>query len=303
MLPSARGQLHGGLDVAFLVAADTHFGYGRPIDDNAPIDRSQAVGIEVVHDAMVQQMRALPLRTWPGRKGGKVGHLRGLIVAGDLTDDGSIDQWNRFLAWYGERNDAWNLGIPLFETVGNHDRIRGEQIVAEVTRRHGGEYYALDWGDLHVSVLGEAPHERALAWLRGDLARVGMLRPVVVVLHYALEGPYSVDAWRGAGGPYDQLRQSLQGYRIIGIFHGHYHVAGTYRWNGLDVYRVGSAKYSHHAFAAVHVTDDTMMVALWNTDTRSWWWWHQKRIDVPGDRGSRYVMPWARVPPPEVSSQ
>jgi hypothetical protein len=48
----------------------------------------------------------------------------------------------------------------------------------------------------------------------------------------------------------------LQGYRVIGTSDGHYHVSGSYLWNGFDVYRVGSAKDSHHGFAAVHLTDD-----------------------------------------------
>lgn len=298
--PAAARKPTGGLDATFLVAADPHFGNGRPIDDDSPIDRSRPLGIELVHSETVKQMRDLSARHWPGSWGGKVGRPLGLIMAGDLTDDGADHQWQRFLAWYGERHDGQNLGIPLYEMLGNHDRIRGDNISAKIVSRHGAEWYSWDWGDLHVVALGEAPTESALAWLRNDLARAGPYVPVIVALHYALAGPYAVDEWRSPAGPYAQLRDTLAPYRVIAIFHGHYHASGSYRWNGIDVYRVGSAKYVHHAFAAVHVTDNRLRVAMWNTDARTWWWWHDKRIDIDADRGTMQIKPLSSVEPPEI---
>ncbi len=300
-LPADRRHPRAGLEVTFLVAADTHFGFGRPADVDPAVDRSRPVGVERVHDLMARQMKAMAGRPWPAGLGGRVAPPRGLVVAGDLTEDGALTQWNRFLAWYGERGDDRNLGIPLFEMTGNHDRILGDWVANEVRRRHGGEFYSWDWDDLHIAVLGEAPDERSLAWLEQDLLRTGRWIPVVVMLHYPLAGPYSVDEWRGEGGLYDRFRNILRGYRIVGIFHGHYHAAGSYVWKGLDVYHVGSAKYAHRSFAVVRVTSQRMTVALWNTDAGTWWWWHDKSTDREQGRGVLRVVPLRGIDPPLIA--
>jgi len=65
--------LAGGTDVTFFVAADTHFGHR---------------GIDRLNSGQIAAMNDLPEALLPARIGGTVGRPRGLIIAGDLTENG-----------------------------------------------------------------------------------------------------------------------------------------------------------------------------------------------------------------------
>src|SRR5262249_40841731 len=99
--------------------------------------------------------------------------------------------------------------------------------------------------------------------------------------HYPLEGPETF--WFGDGPFRDQLIGILAGYNVLGIFNGHRHTSGMYRWKGYDAYLEGSVKHAWHSFAVVHVTDTRWTVASYNYDRREFWWWHDKPIfGAPG---------------------
>jgi hypothetical protein len=75
---------------------------------------------------------------------------------------------------------------------------------------------------------------------------------------------------------------------VVGIFHGHYHASGAYRWRGFDVYNVGSPKYYHHSFAVVELRRDVMKVASYNYELKQWIWWHKKPLAAAG-RGDEVI--------------
>jgi len=272
----------GGLDVTFLFTADTHFGWGVAEESTpgAPLDPTQdPQGIDEIHLKAIREMNAISTRRYPPRIGTVVGTPQGLLVAGDLTEHGTKEEWRRFAAYYGHDGRDGLVHLPVFEGTGNHDWSPSLLITEQVVARHGARYYGWDWGDLHLVCLGEASDGQTLDWLRNDLAQNGRDRPVVVYLHLSLAGPYSTGNWFAAGGYKDRLRSTLQGYNVIGIFHGHSHVTGTYRWHGYDVYTPGSAKAAWRSFLVVHVTDGRLVVAAWNYEKNAWWWWHSKPIN------------------------
>ena len=133
-----------------------------------------------------------------------------------------------------------------------------------------------------------APDAADLAWLREDLAATGPEIGIVLFFHYPLEGPYSRENWFSEGGYHEKLDEALRGYRVLGIFNGHYHASGMYRWRGRDAYLVGSAKHSWHSFAVVHVTDERWTVASYNYDRRAYWWWHDKPLGGAPGREARW---------------
>lgn len=290
VLGTSRAELHplerrakrlGGLDVTFVVASDTHFGFGASERDLLGRVRDPSLeprGTELVNARAIAAMNELPGRPWPTALGGSIGTPRGVLVSGDLTENGEPWQWRGFVAYYGLNGRDGLLKYPVYEGHGNHDKHHSWFVLDRIRERHGGTRYALDWDDLHVVNLGEAPDDEGLAWLRGDLETVGKERPIVIYFHFPLRGPYS-DNWFGDGDYRNRLRGIVSGYNVIAFFHGHYHATGRYRWSGHDIYNVGASKHRFQSFAVVHVTDRALRVAEYNYDKKLWEWWHQKSIN------------------------
>ena len=284
--PPASTRRRGGLDVTFLVAADTHVGFAAkehgangalrdPVNEPADSDRLNA--------RQIDDMNSMPGKALPPEIGGAVGTPRGVLIAGDLTEDGVPWQWRHFVAWYGHKGGDGRLRFPVFEGHGNHDKHHSWHTLDRIRERHGGTRYAFDWDDLRVICLGEAPDEGGLASLEADLASVGKDRPVVIYLHFALRGPYSTKNWFGDGRYRADLARVLFGYNVVAIFHGHYHASGRYQWEGIDVYNVGSTKHDQWSFGVVRVSDTRLSFASWHWGKREWEFWHDKPIN--GDRG------------------
>ena len=269
----------GGMDVTFLVTADTHFGVGVQDDDPASKRSVQDTqGIEKHLLREVRSMNAIEGKAFPARVGTSVGKPLGVLVAGDLTDMGHPAEWSRFVAYFGRDGTDGLLKYPVFETWGNHDKNHGWYVRREIEKRHGHVRYTIDWQDLHLVCLGEAPDDADLQWLKADLERVGRDVGVVLYMHYPLKGPFSENNWFGNGDYRDRLADTIEGYRVLGIFHGHYHISTRYKWRGLDVYNVGSPKHGYCSYAVVRVTDDRMVVGSWDYRDERWKWVHDKAV-------------------------
>ena len=253
----------GGTDVTFFVAADSHIG---------------AEGIEAVNRIEAAAMNSLPGTPCPPEIGGVVARPRGVLVAGDLTDHGTAAEWNAWEAIYGLTGREGLLKFPVFECSGNHDRILPfmDTVPDRVRRRHGGLAYSWDWGDLHLVCLDLYPSAENLRWLRRDLAAAGRRVPVVIYFHYSVLGPFS--EWWGEPAK-EAFAHEIEGYNVIGIFHGHYHGSYSYKWKGRDVFNIGSPRHVWHRFLAVRVTDTAMTVAAWDWDSSKWDWVVVRRIN------------------------
>jgi cytolysin (calcineurin-like family phosphatase) len=238
--------------ITFFVAGDSHFG---------------APGMEALNRAIVEQMNALPGTEYPPAIGGQVETPRGVLFMGDMTDSSQETQWRQFARAYGHTGKDGQLRFPVYEALGNHDIIGDSPVARHVKRRHGSLTYSWDWSDLHLICLDTYPDARTRAWLVKDLAKVGRQRPLLIFFHYAIEGPYS-DFWPEADK--QALAQSLDGYNVLAIFHGHFHHVGRYEWRGHTVFLPGSPRHSSHEFLVARLSADTLSIASWDFDNRRW---------------------------------
>jgi len=261
-VPPMPRQLHGGTDVTFLVAADTHFGFA---------------GMEAANQRQIDTMNTLAGKPWPQAIGGAIAEPKALLIAGDLTEWGSRSEWNDFARFYGFKGGDGKLRYPVLVGTGNHDRLSPfKPILDRVRQRHGTLVYSWDWGDLHLVCLDEYPDEILRRWLAKDLAAAGPKTPVILFQHFPLAGPYA-DFWPAADK--DAFAETIRGYNVIAIFHGHYHASVHYRWHGIDVYNTGAPRHGQNTFLVARLTDTHLVVASWRWDQERWMWWHSKPIN------------------------
>ncbi len=278
----------GGMDVTFVVVSDTHVGYLYP-SDLSKLSASaiaEPVGLEKDNARLITRVNGLAGHAYPPALGGKVAPPRGLVVTGDLTEWGRVEEWGRFVELFGLQGTEGALKIPVFEMIGNHDTVnKGPWVGEQVAARHGGRFYSWNWDDLHLVALGEAPNDEGLAFLARDLERVAPDVPVAVFFHRALSGPWSTDNWFDDGLK-ERLARALTGHAVAAIFHGHHHATGHYVWRGMDVWKPGAVKDDAHTFAVVHVTDTTWTLASYNWETKSWASTFVKALSPPADRAA-----------------
>jgi hypothetical protein len=257
--PASKKARAATRDVTFLAISDTHFGF-------VP---------EEVHAALVPKIDGIAGRAYPQEIGGTVATPRALVITGDLTEWGDQDEWRRFLHFYGSGPGAMSaagLHVPVFEVVGNHDKVHGPYVTDQVAARHGGKAYAFDLDDVHFLALGEAPDDEALTWLAKDLDRLEKNVPLVVYFHLAILGPWSTGNWFGDGDYKERLAKILEGRCVTAIVHGHHHASGHYAWHGFEVYKPGAVKDDAHTFAVFHAIGGTLTVAYFDYDKDAWSW-------------------------------
>jgi len=278
---------HRGLnpdtDLTFFVCGDTHLGH---------------VGEGNKHETQIAAMNALPGKAYPASfLGETVAVPRGVWIVGDLTDNGLLTQWNRFVSLYGLTGSDGMLHSPVFEGYGNHDIRYNRTFVKDgIKARHGTLHYSLNWEGIHIANCNIYPGatttaSQSLSWLINDLAvNVGRSgRPVIIMMHYDFLPPISeVIYWTDAERA--TFKRAIAGYNILGIFHGHWHNTFHYKWEGYDIYNVGATRSDQsESFAVVHITDDIMEVANYRwvpgdlTGNLAQWegWAHSKPILLP----------------------
>jgi 3',5'-cyclic AMP phosphodiesterase CpdA len=262
-IPKARAA---NRDVTFFAVSDTHLGF-------VPEAREQLV---------VDMVNAAEGKSYPAKIGGVIAKPRGLIITGDLTDNGREDEWNRFLYFWGSTSttpSAAGLKIPVFEVIGNHDNGPGPWISDRVAERHGGKKpYTFDFDDVHFVALGEAPDDNALDWLERDLAGFAKDVPLVVFFHRALAGAWADNDWFDTGDYKRRLASILKGRCVAAIIHGHHHATDHYVWNGFDVYKPGALKHYAPTFAVMHIESETMSVAYYDYLQKNWIWSQTKNV-------------------------
>lgn len=245
------------IDVTFVVASDTHFGFG---------------GIEESNQRLVDRVNGLAGRAWPAPLNalGSIGTPAGLVITGDLTEWGKREEWERFLVFYGGKGTDAKVTLPVFEMVGNHDKVVG-QVEPEVRKRHGGaRHYAWSWGGLRLVSLGEAPDDEGLAYLKGEIEARPKDEPVMIFFHLALQGPWSTEHWFGQGDFKQRMANILEGRNVAAIVHGHQHMHGHEKWSGFDVLKPGAAKHRDNSFFVVRATNKKLSAAWLDFRNDAW---------------------------------
>ncbi len=173
-------------DVTFISVSDPHY---REPDHRAGChnDLTRATIDEI------DRIAGIP---WPEKTGGgSIGKPRGVVLLGDVIDDGdraekgrnlSAEQFRLFEADFGLDGKDGRLKLPVFETWGNHDgpplgrEKRGFSFQGELKKRNArrlaaglisnlsenGLHYSWDWDDVHFVSLGIYPADRQHAGVR-----------------------------------------------------------------------------------------------------------------------------------------
>lgn len=246
-------------DLSLLVVSDTHMGFDATTDHR---NEKLVTRLQTMTGVRLPEGEVLP-------------QPQGLFITGDLTENGGLSAWNHF-----ERTYLHRASIPIFENFGNHDHHWDEVVLDRIRARHGDTNYAVDLGGVHCISLGEAPDARGLGFLEQNLRTCAPDQPILLFFHLPLLGPWAEGNWFSSAGLRERLWAILKGKRVLGIFHGHYHASGTYRWNGIHIYEIGSVKDRWRSFFAVRIQGSHMLVASWNLDSDSWWWWHARDLDT-----------------------
>ena len=234
-------------DITFFLASDLHYGF------------SNATTISATNDlGGLGRMNVLPGTAYPpGAGGGSVDPPRGVLLIGDLTDDGSPAEWMAFTNDWGLNGDA-KLAFPVYEALGNHEYygtaafpgIKGRNPLRTGVSNisNNGYHYSWDWDSLHLVCLnlfpGDFPEDNldpmaSLSFLVDDLARnVGKSgRPVVIYHHYGFDS-FSLGWWR------EQQRtnyfEAIKNYNVIAIFSGHNHAVDYIPWRGVAAFNDGN---------------------------------------------------------------
>ena len=172
--PPANAPTESAGEVTFLVTSDSHFASFRNTDRN---DRNKAT---------IDRMNGLPGTLWPDKLGGgAIARPRGVLVLGDLIDDGdrrdeTAVQWRHFESQFGLDGTDGLLRYPVFEGWGNHDgppigkEKFGFSVQAKLRERNAlrkragrvssvsanGLHYSWDWGGVHFVQTNLYPADR-----------------------------------------------------------------------------------------------------------------------------------------------
>ena len=240
--------------LTFFSYSDTH--YGADHGGKRP---------PVVRSSMVEVINKLPGTAYPSGLGGVVEEPRGILMAGDLINDGAIrgkalGQWRNYVADFGVHGEG-RCRFPVFEGVGNHDLHPEMFVFSQVKERNvvrerlglidhvspNGYHYSWDWDGVHfvnvnlfpgnvgegeADAYGRAHHPRyARDFLVEDLARhVGSTgRPVIIMQHYR---PIDQNWWTVSAA--DKFRRILQDYNVVAIMVGHQGGLVGNAWRGYD---------------------------------------------------------------------
>lgn len=269
-LPASPGQvwsfrvqdLPDDNHITFLVAADLHYG--------------GTMNSRKINREMVMAMNSVAGQNLPQEFGlkGKINTPRGVVVLGDIVDDGDSPEvqkfWQEYVEDFGLKGDQL-LAFPVYEGFGEHDGSSSGLVRTNLRSRNrlrpglkgisaDSQHYSWDWGKVHFvhlnlypgsvgeeylnvwrrRVSGDARYPKhSLEFLAEDLRRnVGNSgRPVVIFQHYGF------DSWSEAWWTKkerDAFLQAIQPYNVIAIFWGHSHVSHRLDWNGIPTWCAGA---------------------------------------------------------------
>ncbi|MBU88380.1 MAG: hypothetical protein CL722_05285 [Chloroflexi bacterium] len=266
-------------DLTFFIASDTHYGKNKYVG---------SFNIEIIN-----AMNEVPGMYYPDSIGGNVDIPFGVVICGDLTENGKKESFVEFIDHYG-LNGNKKLLYPVYEGFGNHDgnkngyvrnaiKIRNLQRKLLGTISPDSLHYSWNWGDIHFVNLNSYPAniwdpncewchyfkdsfrepQFSLDYLKNDLEQqVGITgKPVVLFFHYGFD-EWGKKWWTVQDQ--DTFYNVIKDYNIKGIFHGHTHEVDHYYWKGTPVWCVGSTQKDEGPgeFLTVNITSEKMVVGI-----------------------------------------
>ncbi len=243
--------------VSFIVVSDLHF------NDSSQVNYR-------VNDSIVECMNMLREEDSPEAISMNCKNIRGVVVTGDVTDDGLSTSFERFGNMYGLVGER-KLKYPVYEGFGNHDGDMDGYVRQQIKQRNlsrkglqsvsGNKlHYSWNWENIHLIQLNIYPGnewdpacdwckyfktssrdaQESLSFLKEDLQNISdkSTTPVVIFMHYGWDG-FSKLWWTEA--EQEAFYKTIKDFNVIGIFHGHDHGSKTYNWRGIRVFDAGSS--------------------------------------------------------------
>jgi hypothetical protein len=272
-------------DVTFFITSDLHYG--------------ASVTVARANKGTIDIMNTLPGTPYPKKIGGFVRTPRGVIIPGDLLDEGNAPDaaeiWKLFTDDYGVNGEG-RLIYPIYEGAGNHDGdpdkparlgIKSRNLLRSAIKNISpdGLHYSWDWGQVHFVQLNLFPGsagddvinpwgrtfegdwkypQHSLEFLIDDLAKnVGSSgRPVILLQHYGWDD-WSKGWW--SENERTAYYDAIKIYHVIAIFWGHSHFGQLIPWNGIPTFCVGSGQKDPETgeVFVVRITPKEMTVAEW----------------------------------------
>ena len=160
-----------GKSVSFLVTSDLHFGYEAGVlnsgvpgadDDEEDVTNEGDVAVDDTGStiSILQKNRQLATAMKQAETGaagvalkanGIDNHFNGVIVTGDIADNGKEDQW----VDYHHTFDAPNFDLAMYETSGNHDY---PWTTAPMTYVDGSQVYDITRINARTQTAATRPH-------------------------------------------------------------------------------------------------------------------------------------------------
>lgn len=236
-------------DFTFFHCSDIHYDFLLP---------------DLKKTGLINSMNAMPgAISWPD--GTALAEPVGVVCTGDLTHHVYMPpeqtEWDLFEAGFID-----TLNYPVFECPGNHDRWYAYDRILE---RHGGlEWYKWKWGDTMFFCTGNVPTGDVLDWIHGELEAL-QGAPAVICQHVGMSAFSQDPASQGWQSDTDieNYRQAIEGFNVLGIFHGHWHNVNYethwgYDWNNGGHTYLEPPPF-HDEFHIVRVTAATFTVGLY----------------------------------------
>jgi len=254
-------------DFTFFVISDPHIGVQEKEKPTRTTEQIVEEGRRGVAAVLGLIGKALPSDGLAGAIGpGRVGRPRGLLIAGDLTDNLRWDAFQEVFPTTGIPTEAEPL--DAFACFGNHDGNPDGPVrrgLVDQNRAYwragklsaisdNGVHFALCWQGVHLLGLSPCPADStdeetpfrfgqpgpgswndpqgALRFLQTYLAeKVGQSGdPVILVHHYGFDG-FSTNDWNWWTPKQRRaLYDAIKDYNIVAFIHGHNHHAARYRW-------------------------------------------------------------------------
>lgn len=211
-----------------------------------------------------------------------VDRIRGVIMAGDITQDGrdirepNANEYKEFVDNYGLCGNR-TLRFPMYEGYGNHDfrswhnllygnehpvadsvSVRNPYRMSLTNQAAGTEgHYSWDWDNIHFINVNLAPSD-TVPDLDPEQYPEGTRDPRMALTYLqndlasvGTEKPVVIFHHYYPNAPdfeWDAAQiaayqSAISGYNVIAILHGHGHGTSTSTWNGIPVFNVGSPYY------------------------------------------------------------
>jgi len=273
----------GQRPVTFFLVSDTHYGVSPTVAD--------------ANRRTIKAMNTLPGTLFPDQLGGRVQQPSGVVVLGDIVDDGAgpvgTQSWEEFAKDYGANGEGLSK-YPVYEGFGNHDGGPEHPVRRGIMERNqnrpgvikvspDGLHYAWNWAGFHFVHLNLFPGsagddiinrwgkrfdgswrypQHSLDFLAEDLEENAGKggRPVVLFQHYGW------DDWGNSWWSEPEriaFHGVIKDHGVIGIFWGHTHEVQQIDWNGIPTWCVGSGQRDPEPgeFLVVEISAKEMKVA------------------------------------------